>query len=191
MCGSGGGEETCALRGVRMLGLQRTRRVSSALFVAHPTSFGSSLLAPMHREWDLTKPDAPEACLFCSELNPQWAPGRGNATDVQTSRHLSTSSISSQQSIWCSFSGCHDFLSALPIVADKRPAFSGLDMLPGLPPSLPASRRARGKGSRPSSKPCAMLTRCSPLGSRDTEGLSAYERERNKNVQQNRQVPSP
>lgn len=36
-----------------------------------------------------------------------------------------------------------------------------------------------------------MLTRCSPLGSRDTEGLSAYERERNKNVQQNRQVPSP
>ena len=36
-----------------------------------------------------------------------------------------------------------------------------------------------------------MLTRCPPLGSRDTEGLSAYERERNKNVQQNRQVPSP
>ena len=124
MCGSGGGEETCALRGVRMLGLQRTRRVSSALFVAHPTSFGSSLLAPIHREWDLTKPDPPEACLFCSELNPQWAPGRGNATDVQTSRHLSTSSISSEQSMWCSFSGCRDFLSALPIVADKRLAFS-------------------------------------------------------------------
>ena len=36
-----------------------------------------------------------------------------------------------------------------------------------------------------------MPTRCSPQGHRDTEGLSAYERERNKNVQQNRQVPSP
>ena len=36
-----------------------------------------------------------------------------------------------------------------------------------------------------------MLTRGSPLGARDAEGLSAYERERNKNVQQNRQVPSP
>ena len=36
-----------------------------------------------------------------------------------------------------------------------------------------------------------MLTRGSPLGARDSEGLSAYERERNKNVQQNRQVPSP
>ena len=36
-----------------------------------------------------------------------------------------------------------------------------------------------------------MVSGCSPLKSRDTEGLSAYERERNKNVQQNRQVPSP
>ena len=65
-------------------------------------------------------------------------------------------------------------------------------MLPGFTSSLPAPRRAGAKGRLSSlAATCAMPTRCSPQGHRDTEGLSAYERERNKNVQQNRQVPSP
>ena len=64
-------------------------------------------------------------------------------------------------------------------------------MLPGFTSSLPAPRRAGAKGRLcPLAATFAMPTRGSPPA-RDTEGLSAYERERNKNVQQNRQVPSP
>ena len=58
-------------------------------------------------------------------------------------------------------------------------------MLPGFTSLASRSRRGAAKGSSSQQQTCPML------GSRDTEGISAYERERNKNVQQNRQVPSP